>query len=187
MKKHKGNRKDWEDTLSLMAEDIVASAKKLEENMFLSIVQVAIAVPRFWDLQGISKPVSRQGFRVLRNLITHKGRMTPTEISREILLSKYAVTRVVDSLEKNDLVKREPFGDDLRTRDVTITNKGVKLANDCANYLTEHVMKQFLSDLTSRQIQDMKIFLKKFRSYLVSAIPASPSTISPLKRRSKKK
>ncbi len=186
MKKRKGTRKEWKDTLSPMAGDIDDSAKKLEENMFLSIVQVAIAVPRFWDLQGISKPVSRPGFRVLRNLITHRGRMTPTEISKEILLSKYAVTRVVDSLEKNGLVKREPFGDDLRTRDVIITNKGVKLANDCADYLTEYVMRQFVSDLSNRQIQDIKIFLKKFRSYLVATIPESPSLTSPVKKSLKK-
>jgi DNA-binding MarR family transcriptional regulator len=172
-KKRQSTSKDWKDSLSPLAADINASAKKLEDNLFLSIVQVAIAVPRFWDFKGISKPVSRPGFRVLRNLITHKGRMTPTEISKEILLSKYAVTRIVDSLEKNGLVKREPFGDDLRTRDVIITNKGLKLANGCADYLSEHVMKQFSPSLTSKQIQDIRVFLKKFRSHLVATIPDS--------------
>jgi DNA-binding MarR family transcriptional regulator len=177
MKKTQSNGKNWQDSLGIMAEDIQACAEKMEASMFLSIVQVAIAVPRYWDTHAISKPVSRQGFRVLRCLISHGGRRTPTEIGREILLSKYTVTRIVDSLEKRGLVKREPFGDDLRTRDIIITNKGIALVNDCADYLKQHVMKQFLANLNQKQVDDIRAFLRSFRDYLLASIPDSSSKI----------
>jgi DNA-binding MarR family transcriptional regulator len=187
MKKTQSTGKNWQDSLGTMAEDIQACAEKMEASMFLSIVQVAIAVPRYWDTYAISKPVSRQGFRVLRSLVSHGGRRTPTEIGREILLSKYTVTRIVDSLEKRGLVKREPFGDDLRTRDIIITSKGIMLVNDCIDYLRHYVMKQFLANLSQKQVDDIRAFLRSFRDYLLASIPDSSSNApEPKTKRSKK-
>ena len=52
------------------------------------------------------------------------GRLRPFEIERETLLAQYNLSRLLDRLEKEGLVAREPCQDDARGRWVVITEKG---------------------------------------------------------------
>src|SRR2546421_1444593 len=52
------------------------------------------------------------------------GRLRPFEIEREILLAQYNLSRLLDRLEKEGLVTREPCEDDGRGQWVVITDKG---------------------------------------------------------------
>jgi len=52
------------------------------------------------------------------------GRLRPFEIEREILLAQYNLSRLLDRLEKEGLVTREPCEDDGRGQWVVITEKG---------------------------------------------------------------
>ena len=52
------------------------------------------------------------------------GRLRPFEIERETLLAQYNLSRLLDRLEKEGLVAREPCQDDARGQGVVITDKG---------------------------------------------------------------
>jgi DNA-binding MarR family transcriptional regulator len=52
------------------------------------------------------------------------GRLRPYEIEERTLLAQYNLSRLLDRLEREDLVRREAFGDDGRGRWVVITDKG---------------------------------------------------------------
>jgi DNA-binding MarR family transcriptional regulator len=52
------------------------------------------------------------------------GRLRPFEIEERTLLAQYNLSRLLDRLEREDLVRREAFGDDGRGRWVVITDKG---------------------------------------------------------------
>ena len=52
------------------------------------------------------------------------GRLRPFEIERETLLAQYNLSRLLDRLEKEGLVGREPCQDDARGQWVVITDKG---------------------------------------------------------------
>ena len=52
------------------------------------------------------------------------GRLRPFEIGKETLLAQYNLSRLLDRLEKEGLVAREPCEDDARGQWVVITEKG---------------------------------------------------------------
>src|SRR3954451_20449083 len=53
-----------------------------------------------------------------------QGRLRPVEIERETLLAQYNLSRLLDRLEKEGLIRREPCEDDARGQWVVITEKG---------------------------------------------------------------
>lgn len=52
------------------------------------------------------------------------GRLRPVEIEKVTLLAQYNLSRLLDRLEKEELVAREPCADDARGQWVVITGKG---------------------------------------------------------------
>jgi len=53
-----------------------------------------------------------------------QGRLRPFEIEKETLLAQYNLSRLLDRLEKEGLIRREPCEDDARGQWVGITEKG---------------------------------------------------------------
>jgi DNA-binding MarR family transcriptional regulator len=52
------------------------------------------------------------------------GRLRPFEIERETLVAQYNLSRLLDRLENEGLIAREPCADDARGQWVVITEKG---------------------------------------------------------------
>ena len=52
------------------------------------------------------------------------GRLRPFEIEKETLLAQYNLSRLLDRLEKEGLIRREPCEDDARGQWVVITEEG---------------------------------------------------------------
>ena len=55
------------------------------------------------------------------------GRLRPFEIEKETLLAQYNLSRLLDRLEKEGLIRREPCAEDARGQWVVITDKGKAL------------------------------------------------------------
>ena len=53
-----------------------------------------------------------------------EGRLRPFEIEKETLLAQYNLSRLLDRLEKEGLIRREPCNEDGRGQWVVITEKG---------------------------------------------------------------
>src|SRR5947209_5055692 len=53
-----------------------------------------------------------------------EGRLRPFEIEKETLLAQYNLSRLLDRLEKEGLIRREPCEDDARGQWVVITEEG---------------------------------------------------------------
>jgi DNA-binding MarR family transcriptional regulator len=71
------------------------------------------------------------------------GRLRPLEIEKETLLAQYNLSRLLDRLEKEGLIRREPCEDDARGQWVVITEKGKALQGRTwkvyARAIQEHV------------------------------------------------
>jgi DNA-binding MarR family transcriptional regulator len=52
------------------------------------------------------------------------GRLRPFEIERQTLVAQYNLSRLLDRLEKEGLITREPCADDARGQWVVVTEKG---------------------------------------------------------------
>ena len=53
-----------------------------------------------------------------------RGRLRPLEIEKETLLAQYNLSRLLDRMEKEGLIRREPCEDDARGQWVVITEEG---------------------------------------------------------------
>jgi DNA-binding MarR family transcriptional regulator len=76
------------------------------------------------DLKAAGQP-PLAWYDVLLDLAHAKsGRLRPFEIEKETLLAQYNLSRLLDRLEKEGLIAREPCEDDARGQWVVITEKG---------------------------------------------------------------
>jgi DNA-binding MarR family transcriptional regulator len=168
------NGKSWQDSLEPLAQEIQSCATKLREDTFLTCVRTAFSaaktVQQHLDTMSNNKSSHYVEFALLHSLILNGGRMTPSQIGKEILRSKFSVTRIVNSLEKRGLVRREPYGDDPRTRDVLITRKGIQIVNDRTEYFQKYVISKVLRDLNEKQLEDLRKLLQRLDTYLSTKI-----------------
>lgn len=97
---------------------------------------------------------SRAGRSVLYILIENGGSMTATEISKRAWRSKFATTRVIDTLEKDGYVTRHlpDAGGDRRKKTITITEKGVQLFEKSLESTANELCPRILGGLTEDQV-----------------------------------
>ena len=91
--------------------------------------------------------------------------MTPTNISKRVYRSKHAITRSIDILEKDNLVKREPSGDDRRSINVTVTKKGINLVKKTLPDL-QRASSVATSCLSKEQVEELGNLSRKLRKWL---------------------
>ena len=92
---------------------------------------------------------------LLSNLFKY-GEMTMTEIADKIARDRSTVTALVSKLEKYDMVKLIENKEDLRSKKVTLTKKGMKFKNDfvnISNNMTEKLWNNISND-------EKEIFIK---------------------------
>jgi len=77
------------------------------------------------------------------------------DIHREMLLERYNVTRLVDRLEKDGLVEREPCPEDARGAVVRLTDKGAALRRAMWPAYREAIIRHFSSKLTEGELEQL--------------------------------
>ena len=95
--------------------------------------------------------------------------MTSTDIDRRVFRSKHAVTRAIDVLEKDGLVRRGAIHGDRRLRKVNITRRGLKLIAFNMDDRRE-IGRRAMSCLTQRQSEELRVILKRLRKHLLDMI-----------------
>ena len=161
------------NSIETMATDIRAQARHLRVDTFLQFIYTADIVNRYLDIQLTKLPASRTGFNVLHNLILHGGSMTPTAISKRVFRSKHAVTRIIDTLEKQGFLKREPIGEDRRIRKVSITRKGLNFIRRTSSEGRQRVSHEVFSTLDQKQVEELNTTLRQVRKHVIARIPNS--------------
>ena len=81
------------------------------------------ALQRSGRISGIS---NRERESVIRE---NGGEMTPSEIAENVFREKNSVTAVINTMERQGVVRREPSSEDRRSVKVVITDKGWQEAN----------------------------------------------------------
>jgi DNA-binding MarR family transcriptional regulator len=152
-----------------LAAEIREQASELQGEIFLSFSYTADVFNRHLDVELAKRDSSRTRFGILHNLITHGGSMTPTEIAKRVFRSKHAVTRAIDVLEKDGLVRRGSVRGDRRLRKVSVTKKGLRLIADNM-YDRRQMSQEAMACLNQRQSEELKVILEKFRKHLLGLI-----------------
>lgn len=103
-------------------------------------------------------------FEVLMRLARSPGRrLRMTDLAAQTSLSTSGVTRVVDRMERDGLVRREACASDRRSSFAVITDDGVGRLDEILPGHLELLQQWFIGQLTPDQLDDMLASLRKIR------------------------
>jgi len=161
---------DFKENIDSLADNIRIFATKLRVDTFLSFIETADLIRKYTAIYTARKPASTSGFNVLNGLILNGGKLTATDISKQVFRSRYTVTRLVDTLEKQGLVKREPIDKDRRMKLVGITRKGLELVEKASADMQEKVINIAFHPLNREKIEELNTTLKMLKEHLISLV-----------------
>ncbi len=162
--------RDFEDKIEDLANDIREQVNRLSVDNFITFLHTADMVERYVDIEMLKVGINRTHFSLLNHLIVLGGTATPTELSKRVFRSKHAITRAVDTLEKEGLVKREGIGEDRRNRNVAITTKGLNFVRRMVP-VREEIGSRIISPLNEIEAKQLSSILKRIRRHMVSLMP----------------
>lgn len=98
-------------------------------------------------------------------LIAHKGKITISELCKEMSLAKGTVSGIVSRLEAADYVKKIKYDNDKRNTYVEFSNKGYEFARDFRNEINKSFDKIF-ENFTDDEVKETKKNLIELRDKL---------------------
>jgi DNA-binding MarR family transcriptional regulator len=101
--------------------------------------------------------------------ITRGGSLTPSQLARVMLRSNYSITKLIDGLEKDGLVRRCRDGRDRRSINLEVTSEGLNyvissLSNTAA---TERELKSWLNN---DELENLAAAIRKLRDKLIEKV-----------------
>lgn len=161
---------NFESTIESVAKGLQAQSRNNKVSAFLGYLYASDVINRYLELVLTYKKITRAGFSILHTLILEGGSMIPTILSKKTGRSKYSVTRVVDTLEKMDLVQRVSIGTDRRLRKVAITNKGLETVKKGTLASRERLCEDIFQTLDEHQIAELDSLLRDVRKNVQNLI-----------------
>ncbi len=83
------------------------------------------------------------------------------EIGQKILLNKHNLSRLIDRLEKNQLVVRHTCAEDGRGNQIKITDKGEKMLKQVWPVYGQSIQESFGEKLSSNELTELSAILRK--------------------------
>lgn len=103
---------------------------------------------------------------LLKQVAVNQGELTMSQLARRLYYSKAGITKMVDRLEKEGLLHRQPSRTDRRVIQIQMTSKGLKQLEESRGILKAFVATQFRAHLSDREITQLSSALKSLLSGL---------------------
>lgn len=138
-------------------------------NFIMAFIRTLDILNRYLEIELMKYKTSPIRFAVMNTIIVHGGRMVPTAISKWVYRSPRTVTSMLDSLERDGLIRREPNTKDRRSINVVVTEEGW---DDVSKKIpvAEEIDRRALSCLSEDELDTLSSILKKLRRHLLSEI-----------------
>jgi DNA-binding MarR family transcriptional regulator len=127
--------------------------------------QLAPAFTRWAESHMTQKDLTPQRVRLMVPLLEN-GPMMMSALRNELGVSATSITALVDTLEKDGMVKRRAHKTDRRTTMVEITAKAEKKLTDNCSHFKDQVSEIF-SGLSAAEQKQLLALLEKMRGALV--------------------
>lgn len=105
-------------------------------------------------------------------LITRGGTLTPSQLARIMLRPNYSITKLIDGLEEDHLVTRNPDGNDRRSIKVEVTSEGLEYVVSNLGDLVE-AEQELTSWLDDEEMENLAATLRKLRDKLIEKVSGS--------------
>jgi DNA-binding MarR family transcriptional regulator len=138
----------------------------------LSILTSFEVLARYLEVELKRHEASLIRFNIMSTLFKNGGEMTPSEIAESVFREKNSITAVINTLERQGVVRREPSPDDRRSVKVVITDKGWKEANRLSP-IAQELSREALSCMDKEQIEDLVDIMRTLRESLLPRIAKS--------------
>lgn len=146
-----------DEILDSIAEDLFTVPPLIGRSIRRKLVRTAMA--------HIREDISPPHFEIMRTL-QEAGMLHVTEIGERLQIPKPQMTHLIDKLVALEMVKRQPDERDRRIINITLTSKSKSLLRKHTRMI-ENAMKETLSSLTDKELQDLSTSLKKLRQILL--------------------
>jgi DNA-binding MarR family transcriptional regulator len=135
----------------------------------LSIMTSYEVMRRYLEMELMRYEATPVRFQVMSALFKNGGQMTPSEIGEWVFREKNSITAVINTLEKQGVVRKEPSKHDGRSVNVIITDKGWKEANRL-NPIAQEISREILSYLDKEQVDKLMDIMRTLRNNLLPKI-----------------
>jgi DNA-binding MarR family transcriptional regulator len=157
------------EAIESLAKEIKDISQVVRFDSLILLTYAAEAVNRFLGQWLKKYDQDQTRINILYLLIGNGGSLTPTSISKGVNRSKHAITRAIDILEKDALVRREPSANDRRSLNVVITKQGIDLVKKTLPAL-QRASSIATSCLSEEQINELKTISTKLRKWIWSSM-----------------
>ena len=150
------------------ADELEQVDDRIRKTQFTRLIAFADVVNRYSEIV-LKNKVSWLRTNALMFTITRGGSLTPSQLARIMLRSNYSVTKLIDGLEKDGLVKRSHNGKDRRSIDVAVTTRGL-------NYVISNLdnadigEKDLKSCLDEAELENLVSTVRKLRDKLIEKV-----------------
>jgi len=97
---------------------------------------------------------------LMKQIDGNKGALTLTELARRIYFSKAGITKMLDRLEGQGLLRREADPADRRALRAVLTTKGKRTLTDSRQVLADFLDEHFASHLSDRNVKQLNQSLR---------------------------
>jgi DNA-binding MarR family transcriptional regulator len=146
---------------------------QIRTTQFARLVAFADVVTRYTEkvFKIKENQISWLRSSALRFIITRGGSLTLSQLAAIMLRSNYSITKLIDGLEQDGLVKRYRNKLDGRSFEVKVTVKGL-------NYVIESLKDSEIAEnelkscLNENELSDLAIIIRKLRDKLIEKVAA---------------
>ena len=149
--------------------EISKRADKTPLGTLLSILTSFEVLERYLEVELKRHEASLIRFNIMSTLFKNGGEMTPSEIAESVFREKNSITAVINTLERQGVVRREPSPDDRRSVKVVITDKGWKEANRLSP-IAQELSREALSCMDKEKIENLVDIMRTVRESLLPRI-----------------
>jgi DNA-binding MarR family transcriptional regulator len=153
----------------MIVSEVSKRTDKTPLGTLLSVLMSFEVLARHLEVELRRYEASLIRFHIMSNLFKNGGEMTPSEIGESVFREKNTITAVINTLERQGVVRREPSTDDRRSVKVVITDKGWKEANRLSP-IAQELSREALSCLNKEQIEVLVEIMRTVRESLLPRI-----------------
>jgi MarR family multiple antibiotic resistance transcriptional regulator len=145
------------------------TADKTPLGILLSVLMSFEVLARYLEVELRQYDATLIRFHIMSTLFASGGEMTPSEIAERVFREKNSITAVLNTMERQGVVRRQPSADDRRSVNVVITDKGWKEANRL-NPIAQELSREALSCMEKHKIEELVDIMREIRESLLPKI-----------------
>jgi DNA-binding MarR family transcriptional regulator len=142
---------------------------KLRMSSFIALLRFSDVLARYSTVEFTKHDSSAARTMLMDGLYLNGGSLSPTELAKYMFRTNHSITSMVDTLEKQGLVRREPNPLDRRSIKITLTPEGWQLMERMLP-ATYEISQKALECLDNNEAENLKEVLKRISKHLLDLI-----------------